>query len=108
MSRSFVHTTISSLAQMLLLISSVLLLGPCLLQNKMIVQWLQYLSQVHLWAIVIHGLFYCILIILWPILVNYRISQNPWSQSQLNTAINMRWYLLAVFLLFDALMLWSH
>lgn len=107
MSRPYLRSTIIVLTQTLLPIVALLLIGPCLLQSQVIKQWQHQLSQLKPWFMALHVLFYLALIFVWPKIIKNLRSQNPLSDAQLNTAQAMRWYLLAVFLLIDALVLWS-
>ncbi|WP_115704661.1 hypothetical protein [Legionella sainthelensi] len=105
MIKNYIRSTIIVLVQILLPIMGLFVLAPLFINTKVI----NHLQQpvFHPWFIVLHGLFYLSLILLWPKLVQRFHKQNPINTEQLKTALKTRWYLLAIFLFIDALMLWG-
>ncbi|MFO8488039.1 hypothetical protein SC409_05235 [Legionella pneumophila serogroup 1] len=105
MIKNYIRSTIIVILQILLPITALLILAPLLINTKVI----NYLQQpvFHPWFIVLHALFYLSLILLWPKLVQRIHKQNPINTEQFKMALKIRWYLLALFLFIDVLMLWK-
>ncbi|VEB35429.1 Uncharacterised protein [Legionella sainthelensi] len=103
MIKNYIRLTIIVLVQILLPIMVLLVLAPLFINTKVI----NHLQQpvFHPWFIVLHGLLYLSLILLWPKLVQRLHKQNPINTEQLKTALKARWYLLTIFLFIDTLIL---
>lgn len=104
MIKSYIRSTIIVIFQILLPITALLILAPLFINTKVI----NYLQQPVFQPgfIGVHALFYLSLILLWPKLVQRLHKQNPINTEQFKTALKVRWYLLPIFLVIDALMLW--
>ncbi|MCW8444221.1 hypothetical protein OQJ05_09185 [Fluoribacter gormanii] len=100
-----IRSTIIGIFQILLPIVILLVLAPWYINTQVINHLKQPVFQP--WFIVLHTLFYLGLILLWPKLVQHIHKQNPINTEQFKTALKVRWYLLALFLFIDALMLWK-
>lgn len=105
MIKNYIRSTIIVILQILLPITALLILAPLLINTKVI----NYLQQpvFQPWFIVLRTLFYTSLILLWPKLVQRIDKQNPINTEQYKAALKVRWYLLALFLFIDVLMLWK-
>lgn len=103
-----IRSTIIVLIQCIIPIFALLLFVPWLIQTQPLAQWQQTLSDFKTKVLLLHGLFYLAIILLWPTFV---LKLNPKSElppEQLSTLLNARWYLLSIFLCIDALMFWSN
>ncbi len=105
MIKNYIRSTIIVIFQILLPITALLILAPLFINTKVINHLQQLLF--HPGLIVLHALFYLSLILLWPKLVQRLQKQNPVNTEQFKTALKVRWYLLALFLFLDALILWG-
>ena len=107
MKHQYLRSIIIVSTQTLLPIIALLLIGPCLLQSQAMKNWQEILSHSQPWCMLLHALLYSGFVILWPRVINKLKPQTPLNTLQLKTLHSMRWYLLAVFLLIDTLVLWS-
>lgn len=105
MIKSYIRSTIIVIFQILLPITALLILAPLFINTKVI----NFLKQpvFHPWFISLHTIFYLSLILLWPKLVHRIHKQPSINTEQFKTALKVRWYLLALFLVIDVLMLWK-
>ncbi|AWN73407.1 hypothetical protein LEAN103870_11270 [Legionella anisa] len=105
MIKNYIRSTIIVILQILLPITALLILAPLLINTKVINYLQQPVFQPSF--IVLHTLFYTSLILLWTKLVQRIDKQNPINTEQYKAALKVRWYLLALFLFIDVLMLWQ-
>lgn len=101
--RSSINTVVVTLLSLLAL----LFLGPWLLHNQTISTWQHTLTQSKPWCIALHLFFYLSVLLVWPKVINNLTTKAPLSAISLKTLNTLPWYLIAVFLLIDALVLWS-
>jgi len=99
------RATIIATVRAILPTLAMLALAPWIINSAIAQRWQQSLTNLQPWFIALHGLLYLTLIVLWPRLIKRIQAQSPLNSDQIKTALNSRWYLLAVFLFIDALML---
>ncbi|MBA2651653.1 MAG: hypothetical protein H0U73_05230 [Tatlockia sp.] len=94
------------LIQAFVLVTFVGCLTPFLLKNTAsITHYRQFLQHFKGSFLIIHGIFYCLLYCLWPLLIKLlcRKQTTPPSAEQLHRALNARIYLIAAFLIIESL-----
>lgn len=104
--RSIIITFIQFLVPVLLL----LILIPQLLSQADQIKQTQVFFKVHHFEFLIfHGLFYLLLVSLWPCLITQiAISRGLNADScQIKTALSARWYLVFSMVLFELIFWWS-
>lgn len=109
MLKKYLRPIIIGIIQTILPITALLLLTPYILgHTESLHSFQNFLNNWDMLLLIIHGLFYCALYFIWPLLVkhlckNKAIEVNGIEYKQ---AVNARWYLLSAFILFELLMLW--
>ncbi|STX28427.1 Uncharacterised protein [Legionella beliardensis] len=106
MIKHYIRSTIIILLQAILPILALFILAPLLINKNSFAQWQHVLTNNQPVFIILHGLFYLALVWLWPKLITRLQTQNQLSPPQLSSALNIRWYLLTIFIFIDALMIW--
>lgn len=101
--RLIIITTIQSILPIIALLIS----APWLININLSKTWQESLNHLQPWSLGLHGLFYLGLISLWPRLITRLETQTQISPESLKIAMNLRWYLLAIFIFFDGLMFWK-
>ena len=97
-SRLFIIGTLQGIFPIVLLLA----IAPILIKTPA----LSYFTGLHPAFLILHGLFYLALIRGWPRLIHHLQTNHPASPEAIQTLLKCRWYLLAIFLLIDTLMLW--
>lgn len=107
MIKNYFRSTIIVLTQTILPIMALFLLAPWFISSSILGQWKQSLGSIQPLFLILHGVFYLGLALLWPKLVMRLQVQNQIAVEKVKTALNIRWYLLAIFLFIDVLMIGS-
>lgn len=106
MLKKYIRSTIIVIMQSILPILALFIITPLLLQSNALNNVHKSLDGLNTWFLIFHGLFYFFLVLLWPkVVLRYR-AQNHLNAEQIKIALNIRWYLLGIFLLIDSLVLW--
>tara|TARA_Y100000588_G_scaffold393727_1_gene510868 strand:+ start:1460 stop:1792 length:333 start_codon:yes stop_codon:yes gene_type:complete len=101
MKKNYLRSTIIVTAQTVLPTLALLIIGPWLVrQGSVLTSWHAYLSKIKYTLLLMHGLFYFTLILIWPRLVTALKTQET-TPRQIQLATQARWYLLCIFLLID-------
>ncbi|KTC66370.1 Uncharacterised protein (plasmid) [Legionella adelaidensis] len=102
----YIRSTIIVITQSILPILGLLICTPLLLESNALNTVRHSLVRLNAWFLLFHGLFYFFLVLLWPKVVSRYRAQNHLNAEQIKIALNIRWYLLGIFLLIDSLVLW--
>ncbi|HAT1868167.1 TPA: hypothetical protein JAZ42_02830 [Legionella pneumophila] len=106
MIKHYIRSSIIVLIQTILPIIGLLMITPWVINTNLLTRWQHTFANIQPLFLGLHGLIYLALILLWPKLVTRIQLNNQLTSEQLNTALKARWYLLAIFLFIDALMIW--
>ncbi|WP_019215207.1 hypothetical protein [Legionella tunisiensis] len=106
MIKHYIRSSIIVLIQAILPIIGLLMIAPWIINTNILTRWQHTFANIQPLFLGLHGLLYLALILLWPKLVTRIQINNQLSSEQLKTALKVRWYLLAIFLFIDALMIW--
>ncbi|GAN26127.1 hypothetical protein Lsai_3048 [Legionella sainthelensi] len=104
MIKHYIRSSIIVLIQAILPIIGLLIIAPWIINTNLLTRWQHTFANIQPLFLGLHGLLYLVLILLWPRLI-MRINDQLTSE-QLTTALKIRWYLLAIFLFIDAMMIW--
>ncbi|CZG39084.1 TPA: hypothetical protein JBA21_03625 [Legionella pneumophila] len=106
MIKHYIRSSIIVLIQTILPILGLLTIAPWFINANLLTRLQDTFANIQPLFLGLHGLLYLALILLWPKLVTRIQVNNQLKSEQLNTALKARWYLLAIFLFIDALMIW--
>ncbi|HAT7932256.1 TPA: hypothetical protein GJ761_10635 [Legionella pneumophila] len=106
MIKHYIRSFIIVLIQAILPIIGLLIIAPWIINTNILTRWQHTFANIQPLFLGLHRLLYLALILLWPKLVTRIQINNQLSSEQLKTALKVRWYLLAIFLFIDALMIW--
>lgn len=107
MIKNYIRSSIIVLIKAILPIIALLTLAPWIINTNLFAYWRHAFANIQPSFLVLHGLLYLALILLWPKLIARKKIQNQPTPEELNIALKIRWYLLAIFLFIDVLMIWK-
>lgn len=107
MIKHYIRSSIIVLIQTVLPIIALLMIAPWFINSNLLTRWQNTFTTMQPLFLVMHGVLYLSLVLLWPRLISRLQNQHQLTAEQLNTALNVRWYLLAIFVFIDALMIGS-
>ncbi|HAU0368248.1 TPA: hypothetical protein JBF73_03450 [Legionella pneumophila] len=107
MIKHYIRSSIIVLIQTVLPIIILLAVAPWFINSNLLTRWQSTFITLQPLFLGLHGLFYVIIALLWPRLISRLRNQDQLTTEQLNTALKARWYLLAIFVFIDALMIGS-
>ncbi|MFO9572907.1 hypothetical protein SDB74_08435 [Legionella pneumophila serogroup 1] len=107
MIKHYIRSSIIVLIQTVLPIIALLAIAPWFINSNLPVRWQSTFTTIQPFFLVLHGVLYLALVLLWPKLISRLQNQHQLTTEQLSTALNARWYLLAIFVFIDALMIGS-
>ncbi|RYW88261.1 hypothetical protein D7219_12565 [Legionella pneumophila] len=107
MIKHYIRSSIIVLIQTVLPIIALLAIAPWFINNNLLTRWQNTFTTIQPLFLGLHGLLYLVLVLLWPRLISRLQNQHQLTSEQLNTALKARWYLLAIFVFIDTLMIGS-
>lgn len=107
MNKHYIRSSIIVLIQTVLPIIALLAIAPWFINSNLLARWQSTFTTIQPWFIGLHGVLYLALILLWPRLISRLQNQHQLTPEQLSTALKARWYMLAIFVFIDALMIGS-
>ncbi|RUQ96259.1 hypothetical protein [Legionella septentrionalis] len=107
MIKHYIRSSIIVLIQTVLPIIALLVIVPWFINGNLLSRWQSTFATIQPLFLVLHGVLYLALVLLWPRLIARLQNQNQLTTEQLNTALKARWYLLAIFVFIDILMIGS-
>lgn len=107
MIKHYIRSSIVVLIQSVLPIIAILAIVPWFINGNLLTRWQSTFVTIQPLFLGLHGLFYLVLVLLWPRLISRLQNQHQISTERLNTALKARWYLLAIFIFIDVLMIGS-
>ncbi|HAT9314919.1 TPA: hypothetical protein JBB95_03315 [Legionella pneumophila subsp. pneumophila] len=107
MIKNYIRSSIIVLFQSILPIMALLIAAPWIINSNLLSDWKFTFTTINPLFLGIHGLLYLSLILMWPKLITRLQTQHPLTPEKLSIATKSRWYLLAIFVFIDALMIWS-
>lgn len=107
MIKHYIRSSIIVLIQTVLPIIALLAIAPWFINSNLLVLWQSTFSGIQPLFLLLHGVLYLALVLLWPKLISRIHNQHQLTAEQLSTVLNARWYLLAIFVFIDALMIGS-
>lgn len=107
MIKHYIRSSIIVLIQTVLPIIALLAIAPWFINSNLLGRWQSTFTTIQPLFLVLHGVLYLALVLLWPRLISRLKNQHQLTKEQLNTALKARWYLLAIFVFIDILMFGS-
>ncbi|HAU0183196.1 TPA: hypothetical protein JBF20_03150 [Legionella pneumophila] len=107
MIKHYIRSSIIVLIQTVLPIIALLVIAPWFINSNLLTRWQNTFTTIQPLFLVLHGVNYLFLVLLWPRLISRLQNQHQLTAEQLSKALNARWYLLAIFVFIDALMIGS-
>ena len=107
MIKHYIRSSIIVLIQTVLPMIALLAIAPWFINSNLLTRWQSTFTTIQPLFLALHGVLYLALILLWPKLISHLQNQHQLTAEQLRTALNARWYLLAIFVFIDALMIGS-
>lgn len=110
MPNKYLRSTIIITAQCIVPAMLLFIITPALMNHSEQFNQAQTFCRVHqMILLMVHGLFYLSLFLLWPHFIHLIVSRQHHQPgaNQINIARSARWYLLAAMIFFELLMLWS-
>ncbi|HAT8742760.1 TPA: hypothetical protein ACG3NF_002767 [Legionella pneumophila] len=107
MIKQYIRSSIIVLIQTVLPIIALLAIAPWFINSNLLARWQSTFTTIQPFFIGLHGVLYLALVLLWPRLISLIQNQHQLTTEHLNTALKARWYLLAIFVFIDALMIGS-
>lgn len=107
MIKHYIRSSIIVLIQTVLPIIALLAIAPWFINSNLLTRWQSTFTIIQPLFLGLHGVLYLGLVLLWPRLISRLQNQHQLTTEQLGTALKARWYLLAIFVFIDALMIGS-
>ena len=104
MLKNYLRSTIIVMFQAILPIIALFMAAPWLMnQSTRLKNWQAFFNQNQWVFLMAHIVFYILLIGLWPKLVS-TLKTKETNQQQLNLAMVVRWYFVAIFMFFEIIL----
>lgn len=107
MIKHYIRSSIIVLIQTVLPIIALLAIAPWFINSNLLTRWQSTSTTIQPWFIGLHVVVYLALVLLWPRLILRLQNQHQLTTEQLSTALKIRWYLLAILVFIDVLMIGS-
>ncbi|HEN5528809.1 hypothetical protein Lmor_0509 [Legionella moravica] len=107
MIKHYIRSSIIVLIQTILPMIALLVIAPSFINSNLLAHWQSTVTTIQPLFLGLHGALYLALILLWPRLISRLQNQHQLTTEQLSIALKARWYLLAIFVFIDALMIGS-